>query len=65
MIKQGDDRVIDTLPGESAAVKIIYLRVTELNEKWSHWDIINARIRSWISSRKGILNLTHYSGHYE
>ena len=28
-------RVIDTLPSESAAMKIIYLRVAELNEKWS------------------------------
>ena len=28
-------KVIDSLPGESAATKIIYLRVAELNEKWS------------------------------
>ena len=29
-------KVIDTLLSESAAMKILYLRVAELNEKWSH-----------------------------
>ncbi|MCL4451633.1 MAG: transposase [Candidatus Thermoplasmatota archaeon] len=29
-------KVIDTLPSESTAMKIIYLRVAELNEKWSN-----------------------------
>ena len=29
-------KVIDSLPTESAAMKIIYLRVAELNEKWSN-----------------------------
>ena len=29
-------KVIDSLPSESAAMKIIYLRVAELNEKWLH-----------------------------
>jgi putative transposase len=29
-------RVIDSLPTQSAAMKIIYLRVAELNERWSH-----------------------------
>ena len=29
-------KVIDALPSESAAMKIIYLRVAELNEKWSN-----------------------------
>ena len=28
-------KVIDALPSESAAMKLIYLRVAELNEKWS------------------------------
>ena len=28
-------KLIDTLPSECAAMKIIYLRVAELNEKWS------------------------------
>ena len=27
---------VDELPSESAAMKIIYLRVAELNEKWSN-----------------------------
>ena len=29
-------KVIDALPSESAAMKLIYLRVAELNEKWSN-----------------------------
>jgi len=29
-------KVIDSLPTEESALKIIYLRVAELNEKWSH-----------------------------
>ena len=29
-------KVIDSLPSESAAMKIIYLRIAELNEKWSN-----------------------------
>ena len=29
-------KVIDIRPSESAAMKIIYLRVDELNEKWSY-----------------------------
>ncbi|MCL4480430.1 MAG: transposase [Candidatus Thermoplasmatota archaeon] len=29
-------KVIDALPAESAAMKIIYLRVAELNERWAH-----------------------------
>ena len=29
-------KVIDSLPTESAAMKIIYLRIAELNERWSH-----------------------------
>ncbi len=29
-------KVIDSLPSESAAMKIIYLRVAELNERWSN-----------------------------
>ena len=29
-------KVIDALPSESEAMKIIYLRVAELNEKWPH-----------------------------
>ena len=29
-------KVIDSLPTEESAMKIIYLRVAELNEKWSH-----------------------------
>ena len=29
-------KVIDSLPSESAAIKIIYLRVAELNERWSN-----------------------------
>jgi len=29
-------KAIDSLPTEEPAMKIIYLRVAELNEKWSH-----------------------------
>ena len=29
-------KVIDSLPTEDSALKIVYLRVAELNEKWSH-----------------------------
>jgi putative transposase len=29
-------KIIDSLPTEESALKIIYLRVAELNEKWSH-----------------------------
>ena len=29
-------KTIDSLPTEESAMKIIYLRVAELNEKWSH-----------------------------
>ena len=29
-------KVIDSLPTEESALKIVYLRVAELNEKWSH-----------------------------
>jgi len=29
-------KAIDSLPTEESAMKIIYLRVAELNEKWSH-----------------------------
>ncbi len=29
-------KIIDLLPTENAAMKIVYLRVAELNEKWSH-----------------------------
>ena len=29
-------KAIDSLPTEESAIKIIYLRVAELNEKWSH-----------------------------
>ena len=29
-------KVIDSIPTEESALKIIYLRVAELNEKWSH-----------------------------
>jgi transposase-like protein len=28
-------KIIDSLPSEDSAMKIIYLRVTEINEKWS------------------------------
>jgi transposase-like protein len=28
-------RIIDSLPSEEGAMKIIYLRVAEINEKWS------------------------------
>ncbi|WP_287961156.1 hypothetical protein [Acidiplasma sp.] len=41
-------KVIDSLPNESAAIKIIYLRVAGLNEKWFNRvikGIISARIR--------------------
>ncbi|WMT50366.1 MAG: transposase [Thermoplasmatales archaeon] len=33
---RGKIKVIATLPSESAAMKIIYLRVAELNERWSN-----------------------------
>ncbi len=29
-------KIIDSLPTENAAMKIVYLRVAELNERWSH-----------------------------
>lgn len=29
-------KIIDSLPTEESAIKIIYLRVAEMNEKWSH-----------------------------
>jgi len=29
-------KTIDSLPTEESAIKIIYLRVAELNGKWSH-----------------------------
>ena len=29
-------KTIDSLPTEESSMKIIYLRVSELNEKWSH-----------------------------
>lgn len=29
-------KVIDALPSESAAMKMIYLMVAELNERWSN-----------------------------
>jgi len=29
-------KIIDSLPTEESALKIIYLRVAELNEKWPH-----------------------------
>jgi len=29
-------RIIDSLPTEESALKIIYLRAAEMNEKWSH-----------------------------
>ena len=32
-------KVIDSLPTEESAMKIIYLRVAEYNEKWSHREI--------------------------
>jgi Transposase and inactivated derivatives len=32
-------KTIDSLPTEESAMKIIYLRVAELNEKWSHREI--------------------------
>ena len=28
--------MIDPLPTEDSALKIVYLRVAELNERWSH-----------------------------
>jgi putative transposase len=28
-------KIIDSLPSEESAMKIIYLRVAEINEKWS------------------------------
>ena len=52
---------------ESAAMKIIYLRIAELNEKWSHRVIkgyFKCKVRSETCSGRGILNLTHNSGHY-
>ncbi|WP_148690156.1 transposase [Cuniculiplasma divulgatum] len=29
-------KVIDSLPTENSAMKIVYLRAAELNERWSH-----------------------------
>ena len=29
-------KIIDSLPSEESAMKIIYLRSAEINEKWSH-----------------------------
>lgn len=51
-------KIIDSLPSEESAMKIIYLRVAEINEKWSLRslrDSINAWMRSERCSRRGIL----------
>ena len=38
-------KVIDSLPTEDSALKIVYLRVAELNEKWSH-RVLNGYFKS-------------------
>lgn len=56
-----------SLASENAEMKMIYLRVTELNEnglKESSRDIINAATRLRTCSGKGTFVLKHNSGHY-
>ena len=51
-------KIIDSLPSEESAMKIIYLRSAEINEKWSLRSLrgfYNARTRSGKCSRRGIL----------
>ena len=51
-------KIIDSLPSEESALKIIYLRAVETNEKWSQRslrDSINVWTRSEKCSRTGIL----------
>ena len=71
-------KVIDSLPTESAAMKIIYLRVAELNEKWSHrvikgyykckdeiTDMFRERyvLPPWLSSRRYPFSFHEFSIH--
>ena len=51
-------KIIDSLPSEESAMKMIYLRSAEINEKWSLRslrDSINARTGSGKCSRRGII----------
>ena len=45
-------KVIDALPNESSALKIIYLRVAELNERWS-----NRAIKGYYKCKEQITNM--------
>ena len=45
-------KVIDALPSESAAMKIIYLRVAELNERW-----FNRVIKGYYKCRDEIIDM--------
>ena len=55
-------KVIDSLPMEESALIIVYLRVAELNERWSH-RVLNGFLNAGMSWRKcsavGIRELTH------
>ena len=54
-------KIIDSLPSEESAMKMIYLRSAEINEQWSLRSLrgfYNARTRSGKCSRRGILKFT-------
>lgn len=38
-------KIIDSLPTEDSALRIVYLRVAELNKKWSH-RVLNENVKS-------------------
>lgn len=60
--------VIDSLRSENSAMKTLYLRVAEMNEKWSHRVMKRYyKCKNQIADvhrGEGILDLTHNSGHY-